>query len=441
MGVFKKIDSSSQSAVSTALNIFTTPATNVTVSSSNFKEILPLNSVDSFPLHFKVHAGQDYLDLSQAHLVTEMCIRYRNAEGDLVKPDAGAKVAPIQGIGSTFIRNLKILLNGREITNSNSLYSFKSYIDTELSYSREVKNSYLSASGWFEHDKSQTDATDASFAARQSLFAEGRTVQLVTDIHADLFQQERYLVNNCELQLEIQPQTGKFMTMCLDAGNTKDYQIVITACKLYVKSLNLVDGLALSVAQMLEEKPARYPLRKAELKSENISAGRLAFSTTLFTETVPRRIIVGLLPTENYEGSLGTSPFDFQNFNIRKISVSASGLVWPNVPYDLEWNDASMFTRPFHDMHTALGLSSTADSNGITMDRYKRGWTFFVFNTSTSQEANDQAFDLIKTGTVTINVKFRAPVPDNGIYMLIYGETDSLMLLDNTRVVTTDLSV
>lgn len=59
--VFKKIDESSANAVSSALDIFSTPATNVTVSGSTYKEILPLNAVDSFPLHFKLHAGRTSL--------------------------------------------------------------------------------------------------------------------------------------------------------------------------------------------------------------------------------------------------------------------------------------------------------------------------------------------------------------------------------------------
>ncbi|KAH7702048.1 Protein F19G12.2 [Aphelenchoides avenae] len=355
-----------------------------------------------------------------------MCIREEKADGDLAVPAAAAKVAPIQG----------------RRFNANSLYPYKAYLDTELSYSSEVKRSYLSASGWFENETgSQADADDPGFKARQKLFAEGKVVQLVAPLHADLFQQPRYLANNSELSIEIHPETSDFALQCLDAGNTKKYKLVITACKLYVKTVTLMDGLALSLAQMLEKMPARYPLRKAELKSENISAGRMQFDTTLFTETVPRRIIVCFLPTANYEGSLATSPFDFANMDIREVSVSANGVSYPNVPYDLEWTDASRFTRAYHDMVEAVGLANSADSNGISLEKFRSGWPIFVFNTSCSQEPNDQSFDLLKSGTVMIHVKFKTAVPAGGCYMVVYGESDSLMMIDAARTVTTDLTV
>lgn len=167
----------------------------------------------------------------------------------------------------------------------------------------------------------------------------------------------------------------------------------------------------------------------------------MQFDTTLFTETVPRRIIVCFLPTDNYEGKRTKSPFEFSHLNIREISVSANGVTWPNVPFDLDWTTSNHFTRPYYDMVENIGLSNTADSNGISLNKYKNGWSIFVFNTSSSQEANDASFDLLRSGTVTVHVKFKEPVPDGGAYMIVYGESDSLMMLDSSRTVTTDLSV
>lgn len=186
--------------------------------------------------------------------------------------------------------------------------------------------------------------------------------------------------------------------------------------------------------------PARYALRKAELKSEQISAGRMDVDSTLFVETVPKRIIVCFVTTEAFNGSLGTSPFDFKHFDIRQITVSASGANYPNILYDLNW-DASQYSRAFYDMHHNVGLAQSADSNGISLAKYKNGWAIFVFDTSNSQDADDNSFDLLKSGTTTINVKFSKAVPAGRIYMIIYGESDSLLLGDSSRTVTTDLTV
>ena len=60
------------------------------------------------------------LDLSKCYLLTEMKLKRKdNATGQLVNLDNGEVVAPIQMIGGTFIKNLKLSINGREVFDTN----------------------------------------------------------------------------------------------------------------------------------------------------------------------------------------------------------------------------------------------------------------------------------------------------------------------------------
>jgi hypothetical protein len=47
--LYKKIDSSSASAITSALNFFETPPTNVAISNSAYREYLTLNPINSTP--------------------------------------------------------------------------------------------------------------------------------------------------------------------------------------------------------------------------------------------------------------------------------------------------------------------------------------------------------------------------------------------------------
>lgn len=49
----------------------------------------------------------------QIYLYTQMRIRKEDVNGQLVNIEAADDVAPIQYIGATFIRNLKVTINGR----------------------------------------------------------------------------------------------------------------------------------------------------------------------------------------------------------------------------------------------------------------------------------------------------------------------------------------
>jgi len=154
--LYKKIDSSSVSTITSALNFFETPPTNVSIGNSSYREYLTLNPINSTPFHFKIHPISSFIDPSkviilnlninlfrsnlffQVYLFTEMCIKQIDNEGNRIDLSADDIVAPIQLIGSTFIKNLKININGRDTFDSNGLYAYKTYFDTELSYPTTV---------------------------------------------------------------------------------------------------------------------------------------------------------------------------------------------------------------------------------------------------------------------------------------------------------------
>ena len=431
---YEKVDLASANAVSSALNVFSTPATNVSVASSKYQELLPSNTLDCVPYTFKLNAGANFVDLSRCFMVTEMKLVFEDADRSLKPPEPGAKVASVQGIGATFIQNVKVKLNGREVFNSNSLYAYKAYLDTEFTYSSEVKRSYLTAAGWYQDGKSQTSGTGVD--SRVALLSKGEPVQFLSRLYVDLFNQERYLVNGVDIEIEVTPHKSSFSLMNLGDADAKNYRLLVTSCKMYVKTLNVMDGLSVSITDRLQTTSARYPYRKAELKSTFISAGTYEVNKMMFTDNLPSWAAVAFVSASSYMGDQKSSPFEFKPFGVREISLVANGKNYPNIPYDLAWT-GNKYCRAFHDMHEGTGLGS--DSNGISMEKYANGWTVFVFNLSDSDD-DSGTFDLVRTGSTSINVNFSEPVPTGGIYMIVYGERHSLLLLDGNRTVSTDLT-
>ena len=141
--LFKKINASSDNSVTSALDLFSTPPTDVSVSNSQYREFLTLNPINSTPFHFKIHPITSFIDLSKCYIFTELKIVRLNVDGTNSNLDATDVVAPIQMTGATLIKNLVVTLNGREVFNANQLYSYKVYLDGELSYPTGVKDSFL----------------------------------------------------------------------------------------------------------------------------------------------------------------------------------------------------------------------------------------------------------------------------------------------------------
>nr|CAD2206664.1 unnamed protein product [Meloidogyne enterolobii] len=201
-----------------------------------------------------------------------------------------------------------------------------------------------------------------------------------------------------------------------------------------------MDGLALDIARRLDVKPARYAIRKTMMKPLFISQGRYEFHANLFMDQIPRRITLGLVANSDYVGTQERSPFNFQPFRVREISIIANGRAYPQSPYDFDYG-SNRYVRAFHDMNDAIGFSGTPDNNGITYQQYGRTHCIYVFNLTNSGEDNGGTFDLIKNGSTAVNIKFSQAVPEGGVMLIVMGETDALIMLDKNRSITSDTTI
>jgi hypothetical protein len=220
--LFKKIDPSSTNSLTSALGFFETPPSNVGISRTVYVELLTLNPVDSWPFHFRIHPNSAFLDLSHIYVETEMRIERRLGNGEWVPIIDTDKIGTVQGIGAVWIKNLRVTVNGRETFNANSLYSYKSYLDLELSYTPEVKANYLGICGYFPMNPSSTidqnNVKDSGYIKRKGCFEKGVTAQFFTKLNADIFTSELYLINNVPVEIEIHPNTSNFLLLQLDAA-------------------------------------------------------------------------------------------------------------------------------------------------------------------------------------------------------------------------------
>ncbi|KAL3102612.1 hypothetical protein niasHS_000315 [Heterodera schachtii] len=400
-------------------------------------ELLPSNPLTDTPYHFKLHSSQNYIDLSKSYLLTEFRIRKENNNGQLVDLTVDdADIAPIQMIGQTFIRNIKMSINGREIFNANSLMAYKTYFSHELSYSTTAKDSHLNAAGYYR-DMGDALEIGNGFIARRNLFAGSNVAQFIAKIDTDLFNQPLYLINFCELDIEILPNDNAFVLIAPSGGR---YHFEVLGLKMYVKKVSLMDGLALDIARKLELKPVRYAVRKTMMKSMFISQGRYEFTANMFMDQIPRRVTMGLVANTDYVGTLLRSPFNFQPFNVREISIVANGRSYPQAPYDLDYPNRK-YVRPFNDMNEAVGFANSSESNGITFAQYGRTHCIYVFNLTNSGDDQAALFDLIKNGTTAVSIKFNQPVPVGGIMLVVMGECDSLVMLDKNRSISSDITI
>ncbi|KAL3103981.1 hypothetical protein niasHT_030139 [Heterodera trifolii] len=124
------------------------PPTNVSVVRSFFRQVLPLATItQESPYLFRLYSDNLWTDLSRNYLYLELSIEKPGANDKWVTiDDADTSVSAIQGIGQTFVQQLKVTVGNTEVYDSGNLYPFKAYITNELSFpkiSRGPSQSFL----------------------------------------------------------------------------------------------------------------------------------------------------------------------------------------------------------------------------------------------------------------------------------------------------------
>lgn len=463
MSVSKKIDQISDESLEGGFSIFDLPPTQVAVHKSSIRELLPLSALNQAgPFVFRLFSDNQYCDLSKTFLWMTSSIEVKK-DGEWAPlgntKDDDKNVSVVQNYGHSFIKSLGITINGVEVFNSGVYYAYRAYMMHELGYSLEVKKAFHEASCYYADDIGQNSYLNKGFVNRKKRFEEGKICETMIKLNFDLARQPNLLLNNSDVIFNIHRNTDNFLIHApqyktveysvakktdWDAAawktNSGEYRIKIHDMRLFVKTLDAVPSLNVAIAQQLLTTPAKYPMRKIEMRSVFLSKGRTEVSHNVFTSTIPRRLVVCFVETAGFSGNRDKTPFEFVPANIRTISAEAGANVFPSTPYLFDFGKEK-FIRAFIDMYVGLGMDEGNRTISITMPQFKNGWCFFIIPMTSTLDANAPGFELIKNSTTTIKAQFNEPIPDAGMEMIILGEFDNILTINADRVLSSDGSV
>jgi len=302
----KIIDMSSMPGTKSELNLFEIPPTQVVVENSRWKEVNLRNAcTNTGPYEFHIGPDPQLLHLSKNYLLIKLKIT--KADGTNLT-HAGANpdplVGPINLIGKTFIKQVKLALNGMEVFDSSDKYAYRSFLETELNYGYDARFSHLQAAHYYQdtpHDHIDDDA-NTGLTTRATPLRTSNWVEVMAPIHCDLFAQNKYLLNNIDLRLTIYRNSDTFCLMSSHAAEA--YKIEVNTMKWYVKGVEIGKSVGLALEKTLMHYTAKYPVRRVEMKTIHVDAGRRETpENALFNGQVPRRLVIGCVDGDAYHGT------------------------------------------------------------------------------------------------------------------------------------------
>ncbi|KAL3092818.1 hypothetical protein niasHS_005242 [Heterodera schachtii] len=421
---------------------------------TSVRELLPLSALNQTgPYLFRLFSDSQYCDLSKTYMYLLTSIERKNAAGEWVPTDDAIEedrhVGVIQNFGSSFIRSLKVNISGVEVFDSSIYYHYRAYIMQELGYSHEIRKAFHEAGCYYSDENSQDSYSNKGFTSRVQRFSNGKHCETMVKLNFDLARQNTLLLNNQDVVFTIHRNSDSFLLLTprwktvidevKDAqGNIvtaarvtwhdskAEYRIRLHDMRLYLRTVDVTSSLNVAISRQLESTPAKYALRKVEMRSIFLGTGRTELSHNVFTSTLPRRLICTFVSTGAYSGARHLSPFNFEHANVRSISAEANGLTFPSTPYLFSFGNQKRFVRAFVDMYAGLGLDDSDNKTvSISMARFLSGWAFFVIP-MTSTLDDTPGFELIRQGTCTVKVQFEQPIKADGYEMLILGQLYAL---------------
>ena len=429
---------SSESAHS-ALDLFSVPPTQTSVSEGRWVEYHPLATLaESAPIEFCVSGGgsAEYLDLSSTYLrVVAKVVDGTGGELDNVAP-----VAPVNYYLHALFSQVDVWLNDTLVTASENTYATRAYLEALLHYGPDAKRGHLSSALWYADTAGKMTSTtrdNNGYEKRRELAAKSKSIDMMGRLHVDIFQQGRYMVNGVDVKIRLVPSKSTFNLISSAGDGT--FKSVITEATLYVRKQSLNPAVTLSHAKLFERgATVKYPLKRVKLHTFTVASGSTSHvQDNLFITQTPNKVIVGLQPAETLNGSLDRNPFQFDTHGLTYFCAYVNGKLVPNKPLTPNYT-AGHYIRCYHGLMAGTGWTHRDGGCGITRSEYPKGYALYALDLTPSLlDDHRESFELSRSGAMRMEFKF-AEALTYSLTVVVWAQMDGVIEVDRTRQVQTD---
>ena len=438
----------SEPIITDNVNYFTVPPVNVHADNVSWSEIEPtsISTDGTRNVSFTISGNSPrYVDLSKTELKVKLKIINTGTKAPFVQ-DAAHSALPIDMFLHTMWKSVDIKINGTLVSSSSTDYMYKAFLENLLSYSESTRRIQMSSIGF--------TGESGNFAARLPDKAPYNTglkkrkewftslaknqpaptfVEFAGKLCADICNQDRLILNNCRIFIELFPNTDAFRLITFPDNTIA--KVEIEDIKLNVCKVQIDSRVHMGISKGLDLTPALYPFRKSQIITHNINKD--VFSATFedqFQGLVPNRLIIGLVDAQSYAGSYTSNPFHFQDFNVEEVGFYVDNVPTPTKPIEINFSQCK-YLEGLMSLYKVSGKSNDNTDIGISRKNYREGYTLFGFEVNPSTSDDDFLYlGKCRRGSTKISLRFPKSIPKQ-VTIIIYATFPEIMEIDHSRVV------
>ncbi len=425
--------------VRSELELFSSPPIQIAVEEGQWVEYNPVSSITSAaPIEFVITgSGDEYVDLSKTLLEVKAVIKQANGE---ISPKT-THIAPVNNTLQSLFSQVDVSLNDVPVSSSTTTYPYRAFIENHLNYGSDAKESRLSGGLYFMDDNitvsdpipdGDDPKVNSGLQARHRICT-GQTFDLIGGVHADIFNQNRYLLNGVTIRMRMTRSKDQFVLM-----GTGQHTVEIVSARLWMRKLKIAPSLALAHEKLLLKKSAKYPVTRVEVKVFHLPTGQKSFThDALFLGQLPKRIVLGIVDNRAFNGDLTLNPFEFKHCDLNFLSLHLDGSQVPWAPLKPSYAKDNYIRAYFTQFTSGDGINSDT-GNTVDREEFKQGHTLYCFDlTPDLSSSSGHHFNFTKKGNLRVEMGFEKELPFTG-NVIVYSEFESIIEIDSERRVTHD---
>lgn len=386
------------------------------------------------PIVFDI-PGADNLYINLSKTLLQLSVVIRKPDGTAV---ADSKAAPVNLPLHSLFSNVELRINNTICSDQNNFYGYRAYLESLLSYGKDVQNTQLRGPGFEKDTAGQLAVADVAGAndgltKRYNLF-KGKIVYLIGRPHLDMFHQPRPILPRTPIRLNFIRNTDAFCMQQAAGADAKDYRLEIIGAILRVEYFKMSDPFILAHEKILQGTNALYPYKHTKMQIWTIPTGSSKVQHELYSGTIPDLILMAFLNHEAMTGSYQLNPYHFQDFGINDLFLNVNGEMVPAQPFrpDVANGDA---LREYYSIFDTLNCLFGKDTANITYEEFLAG--YFILGFMLTSDHSQATIDTRK-GAVRAQIGFKAATTA-GINVLLYSSYSTFLEIDKYRNVITHL--
>ena len=195
------------------------------------------------------------------------------------------------------------------------------------------------------------------------------------------------------------------------------------------------------MTSMKGRRVATYPTVRGEIRTYSHPNDNCHFEgNNPFHSKLPNRLVVVLMKQTAFNGTVTVNPFSFEQFNLVSIKQLVRGEEYPYETLELKHDDDSKDLRGYQRFLKASGVLCRGKGNMVRKEDWghAKRCNLFVFDNTANGCLDSPVLNPKQEGELRLVIDF-GDAPGSNLTILLYGEFENMLEINENRVVLYDV--